>query len=63
MNVCKNCVFWQYCLQYRYKNIQKDYMKKVRRKPNDDGNLVIYVEECVRHVKFKPFKGSITHYR
>lgn len=34
-------------------------MKKVNRKPNSDGDLVIYVEECTRYVKFKPFKGSI----
>lgn len=57
MNICKNCVFWDYCLQYRYKNVQTAYMKQVNRKPNHDGNPVIYVEKCMRYIKFKPFKG------
>ena len=60
MNICKNCVFWRYCIPYRYSNIEKEYMEKVNRKPNDDGDLVIYVEKCTKFIKFKPFKGPIT---
>lgn len=59
MNICKNCISWQYCMRYRYNNIQKEFMEKVNRKPNSDGDLVIYVEECKNFVKFKPFKGKI----
>ena len=46
-------------MQYRYQNIQKEFMEKVNRKPNSDGDLVIYVEECKKFIKFKPFKGPI----
>lgn len=57
MNICKNCVFWEYCLQFRYENVQTKYMLKVNRKPNKDGNLVIYVEKCKRYIRFTPYKG------
>lgn len=59
MNICKNCVFWQSCMQYRYRNIERDYMEEIYKKPNSDGDLVIYVQKCNRYIKFKPFKGPI----
>ena len=46
-------------MRYRYNNVQKEFMEKVNRKPNSEGNLVIYVEACTRFIKFKPFKGRI----
>ena len=52
--MCHNCVYWKNCFFDRYDNIQKDYMIKVRRKDNPDGNTVIYVLECS---KFKEYKG------
>lgn len=59
MNICKNCLFWGYCMQFRYRNIEKPYMEKVNRKPNRDGDMVIYVEKCKKYTKYKPFKGPI----
>lgn len=60
MNICKKCIFWQKCMEYRYANIQRNYMTKVTRKENSDGNTVIFIEECEKYTRFKPFKGSIT---
>lgn len=60
MNACRNCIFWQKCMEYRYSNNQKEYMTKVTRKLNSEGNTVIFVQECTKYVRFKPFKGSIS---
>lgn len=59
MNICRKCVRWHECMQFRYENIQKNFMEEVTRKPNSDGELVIYVQKCSKFVKFKPFKGPI----
>lgn len=47
-------------MEYRYSNNQKEYMTKVTRKLNSEGNTVIFVQECTKYVRFKPFKGSIS---
>ena len=59
MNICRKCYYWHSCMQYRYKNIEKDYMEQVERKQNKDGDTVIYVEKCTKFLQCKPFKGPI----
>lgn len=34
-------------------------MEQTYKKPNYDGDIVIYVEKCKRFTKYKPFKGPI----
>lgn len=59
-NICHNCLYHENCMAYRYNNIRTKYMKKVHRKKNKDGNIVIYVEKCSkfteRMFKFYPKK-------
>lgn len=59
MNKCRNCIYWAKCLGYRYENCKKEYMKEVRIKPISDGRLVVYVVECEKYHKWKPFTGNI----
>lgn len=60
MNICRKCIYWQHCMQYRYRNVKTEYMQEFYTVPNRDGQQVIYVSKCTKYVKFKPFKGSIT---
>lgn len=53
INICHKCIFYEKCIAYRYNNIQTKQMKKVSRKENKDGNIVIYVEECNNFIKRK----------
>ena len=54
-NICSRCVYHEVCIAYRYSNVKTDYMKKIRRESNKEGNFVIFVEECKKFVnrKFK----------
>ena len=45
-NICWKCKHWQECFKYRYGNIQKDYMKKIKKGKDDWGQTVIYVSKC-----------------
>ena len=51
INICHNCMYHEKCIMYRYNNIQTKDMKKVSRLKNRDGEMVIYVEECVKFTR------------
>ena len=56
-NICHKCLYHERCMVYRYNNVQTKYMKKVYRQKNNDGNKVIYVEECSKFTQ-RIFKYS-----
>lgn len=59
MNKCKTCEYQFYCMGFRYKNKRKSYMKRIKRKPNSTGDIVIWVRECTKFTPYRPKPGAI----